>query len=116
MTLDDLTWIASTSDDRDDTDLYFFCRDLAQLPGIGVLSRWETIDAWELWRTQGKTLHRAGATVDFLQIAPHWAEAEWIRAADHSWVEAALAELDYPGLLDWDTVDPDGLLEVIRWT
>jgi hypothetical protein len=116
MTLDDLTWISATADEHTDTDLYFFCRDLVEMPGIGRIFGWETINLWELWRANGKTLHRGGTPVSALFVEPHGAEAEWVQAAHRSRLEVLLTELDLPGLAAWDRVDPEGLVEVMRWS
>lgn len=75
MTLDDLTWISATADEHTDTDLYFFCRDLVELPGIGRLFGWETINLWELWRANGKAFHRGGAPVSASSLSRMGARA-----------------------------------------
>jgi hypothetical protein len=115
MSLDDLTWISATADDRSDMDLYYFCRDLVELPGIGRLSGWETINYWEVWRGNRKAFHRSGTRIDFIGVVPHLGDAEWVQAAERSRLEALLFELDLPGLASWDRVSLRAIPEVVRW-
>jgi hypothetical protein len=115
MSLDDLTWLSATADDRSDMDLYYFCRDLVELPGIGRLSGWETINYWEVWRGNSKAFHRSGTRIDFIGVVPHLGDAEWVQAAERSRLEALLFDLDLPGLASWDRVSLRAIPEVVRW-
>jgi hypothetical protein len=96
MSLEDLIW-ASTSADAD-TDLYTFCRDVTR-PGRARMFGWEAINIWEWWRSNGKSLSRAGQ-VPTLMIAPHHGNAEWDRGVKQADWEIALAQLNLGGLRD----------------
>jgi len=120
LALEDLLWIARTADA--DSDLFMFCRDLARLnaaaaSGAGPrVIAWEAIDYWEWWRGNGKTFLSGAAPLSAMLIEPHWGEAEWLRTADQSDLERALATLGLPGLADTDMVEGSGdHRNVFRW-
>ena len=102
MSLDDLTWISSTADSE--TDLFEFCRDLSR-PDAPRYMGWETINVWEWWKSNGKTIFSGGSIPTFMTIEPHMGSAEWARAQRLSGAEEALFELGLPPLRDFDGVD-----------
>lgn len=100
MTLDDLDWIARTADEAD--DLYRFCRDLVTVGGTTRLFSFESMNAWEWWRANGKALHQMGTPPTAMLIAAHQTDAEWANAAATAEVETALLALTLPPLRDWE--------------
>lgn len=104
VTLPDLLWFARTCA-REPVDLWHFVRDLADPKGVGRTFMWDTIDAWEVWRLNGKTFYRGGVPLTMLMFSPHAAEAEWQAAADSTPAEVALHELGLPPLGAWPLVD-----------
>ena len=83
MSLDDLTWVARTAEA--DSDLFMFCRELAA-PDRPEIFGWETINMWEWWRSNGKTLFGGGIAPHAMHIEPHAGNAEWKRAGGrHRW-------------------------------
>ena len=102
LTLDDLDWIARTADETD--DLYRFCRDLVLVGGTTRLFSFETMNAWEWWRANGKALHQMGKPPTAMLIAAHQTDAEWTAAAAVFAVEVALLALALPPLRDWEVV------------
>lgn len=114
MSLDDLQWAASSA--TADSDLFLFCRDLAR-PDRPNFFAWETINVWEWWRSNGKTLFAGGQQPTLIMIAPHAGDAEWDRRRGLAPLERGLATLALPGLADVDAVDHDraGPPEVYQW-
>jgi hypothetical protein len=103
-TLPDLLWCARTCA-REPVDLWHFVRDLADPKGVGRTFMWDMIDAWEVWRHNGKTFYRGGMPLTMLMFSPHAAEAEWQAAADTAPAEEALHKLGLPPLAAWPMVD-----------
>ena len=99
MSLDDLQWAASSA--TADSDLFLFCRDLAR-PDRPNFFGWEAINAWEWWRSNGKTLFAGGQQPTFMMIAPHAGDAEWERHRCLAPLERGLATLGLPDLADID--------------
>jgi hypothetical protein len=102
MSLDDLTWAAQTAEA--DSDLFMFCRELAA-PDRPEIFGWETINVWEWWRSNGKTLFGGGLAPHAMHIEPHWANAEWDRAAEHASLERALLATGLPPGSAFDVVE-----------
>lgn len=108
MSLEDLEWIVSASDDDPD-EVFLFCADMADPSGVQTLLSFETIDRFEGWRANQKSLHQQGLAPTGIVFAPHGGDAEWHESAQRSWLEVALAELHLPGVQDWDIVKgPEG--------
>lgn len=105
MSLDDLTWAAETADA--DSDLFMFCRELAA-PDRPEIFGWEAINLWEWWRNNDKTLFGGGLAPDFMQIEPHWGDAEWDRASDQAPLERALLATGLPSASAFDVVERTG--------
>lgn len=103
-TLEDLLWISRTCPEEP-VDLWHFVHELTEPRGVGGAFYWDLIDAWEVWRGNGKTFYRGGSPLGMLMFAPHAAEAEWQAAADASPYEAALLALRLPALPEWPLVD-----------
>ncbi len=102
--LDDILWFARTSA-REPTDLWHFVRELDDPQGVGSTFAWDLIDAWEVWRHNGKTFYKGGVPITTMMFSPHAAEAEWLAAADAVDVEFALHRLQLPPLNAWPMVD-----------
>ncbi|WP_160479578.1 hypothetical protein [Clavibacter michiganensis] len=98
MSLDDLRWIAATAEGK--LDLLNFSQDMSD-PDRPRTMGFETIDYWEMWKANGKTLFSGGRKPSFVVIAPHWGDAEWDRAAALCELENALAVLQFHGLRDF---------------
>jgi hypothetical protein len=105
MSLDDLTWAAQTADA--DSDLFMFCRELAALDRPQIFG-WEAINLWEWWRSNDKTLFGGGLAPNFMQIEPHWGDAEWKRASDQAPLERALLATGLPPTSAFDVVERTG--------
>lgn len=103
-TLPDVLWCARTCA-REPVDLWHFVRDLADPKGVGRTFMWDMIDAWEVWRHNGKTFYRGGIPITMLMFSPHAAAAEWQAAADSAPAEVALHELGLAPLAAWPMVD-----------
>ncbi|WP_449277924.1 hypothetical protein [Leucobacter sp. GX24907] len=97
VSLEDLTWIAETADSRD--DLFQFVKALSS-PDLPETFGWETIDYWESWRANGKSLFKGGAQISALFVEPHAGAAEWARALELSPLEVALHGAGLPALRD----------------
>jgi hypothetical protein len=102
MSLDDLTWAAQTA--KADSDLFMFCRELAAEDRPEIFG-WETINVWEWWQSNGKTLFGGGIAPNAMNIAPHAGNAEWERAAAHASLEQALLGTGLPPLSMFDVVE-----------
>lgn len=102
MSLDDLLWISQTA--TAPSDLWAFCRDLTA-PGASRVLAWETIDIFEAWRDNGKSLSRGGRVFDLVLCEPHAGSAEWSRAASLARAERALAATGLPPLGEWAHVE-----------
>ena len=105
-TLPDLLWFARTCG-REPVDLWHFVRDMADPQAIRQTFMWDLIDAWEVWRHNGKSFYRGGMPVTMLMFSPHAAEAEWQAAASASPVEVALHELELPSVSAWPIIDDE---------
>jgi hypothetical protein len=102
MSLDDVTWASTTSDEQ--TDLYLFCRELARGTRGKVLA-FEAINIWQWWHANGKTLFGGAHAPTMISIEPHWGMAEWERSAERAGLERALAALNLSPIQDWIDVD-----------
>ena len=102
MSLDDLTWAAQTAEA--DSDLFMFCRELAA-PDRPEIFGWETINVWEWWRSNGKTLFGGGIAPHAMHIEPHAGNAEWKRAGEHASLERALLATGLPPASAFDVVE-----------
>lgn len=111
-TLPDLLWCARTCA-REPVDLWHFVRDLADPKGVGRSFMWDLIDAWEVWRHNGKSFYRGGVPLTMLMFSPHAAEAEWQAAADSGPAELALAALGLPPIAAWPMVGDPGRVEYV---
>jgi hypothetical protein len=105
MSLDDLTWAAQTADA--DSDLFMFCRELAALDRPQIFG-WEAINLWEWWRSNGKTFFEGGVAPHFMQIEPHWSNAEWKRGSDQVALERALLATGLPPVSAFDVIEQTG--------
>jgi hypothetical protein len=105
MSLDDLTWAARTADA--DSDLFMFCRALAT-PDRPQMIGWETINVWEHWRRNGKTLFGGGISPHFMQIEFHAGGAEWKQASQRAPLERALLAAGLPPAAAFDVVERAG--------
>ena len=102
MSLDDLTWAAQTAEA--DSDLFMFCRELAA-PDRPEIFGWETINVWEWWRSNGKTLFGGGIAPHAMHIEPHAGNAEWKRSGEHGSLERALLATGLPPASAFDVVE-----------
>ena len=105
MSLDDLTWVARTADAE--SDLFMFCRELAALDRPQIFG-WEAINLWEWWRSNDKTLFGGGHAPHFMQIEPHWGNAEWKQACEQVALERALLATGLPPTSAFDVNDRTG--------
>lgn len=114
MSLDDLTWAAKTAEA--DSDLFMFCRELAA-PDRPEIFGWETINVWEWWRSNGKTLFGGGIAPHVMHIEPHAGNAEWKRADEHASLERALLATGLPPVSAFDVVEgtASGPPSVFAW-
>lgn len=103
VSLDDLRWMAKSSDS--DLDLLNYCRDMSR-PDLPHFMGWEAINIWEWWRSNGKSFFSGGQAPSLISITPHWGTAEWALATKRTPVEVALARLGLPALRDLDG-DPE---------
>lgn len=103
VSLDDLRWMAATSDSK--SDLYNYCRDMTR-PDLPMYMGWESIDIWEWWRSNNKSFFSGGLAPTFISVAPHSGTAEWLQAAQRTPLEVALNRLGLPPLRDMQT-DPE---------
>ena len=81
-----------------------FCRELAA-PDRPQIFGWETINIWEWWRGNGKTLFGGGIAPDLMQIEPHAGNAEWKRASEQAPLERALLATGLPPASAFDFVE-----------
>jgi hypothetical protein len=102
MSLDDVVWASTTADHE--TDLFTFCQQMADSFRPRLLA-FETIDVWEWWRSNNKTLFAGASGPTALAIEPHWGHAEWDRSVGRADLEAALATLRLSPIRDWWGVD-----------
>lgn len=114
MSLDDLRWIASSAESNG--DLYSFCRDLAR-PDLPHMFAWETINIWEWWRANGKSIFRGGRSPSLIVMAAHQGDAEWSRAAERSDLERALLALGLAPSREFDAIDakPFQPVDLLLW-
>ncbi len=112
MSLDDLMWIHDTFDDG--SDLYHFLRDLSELHSASHVFGFETMDAWELWRANGKSFHEAGQAPTGFVIAPHGTDAEWARSAEVAPLERMLHEFGLPSTWEVEVKPVDSIGFVVR--
>jgi hypothetical protein len=114
MTLDDLAWISATADSE--LDLYNFCRDLSR-SDLPPYFGFETINTWELWRANGKSLFSGGLAPSMMMLDPHAGDAEWDRSVQLSSVEVGLAALGLPGLRETAAAEfePGSPAHVMSW-
>ena len=114
MSIEDLRWIASSSDSRD--DLLNFCRELSR-PDVPELFGFETINVWEWWRANGKTLFAGGRSPSFMTFDPHAGQAEWERARTRTPLEESLARLDLPPARELFAIEdgPNSPTDVFLW-
>ena len=105
MSLDDLTWAAQTAETE--SDLFMFCRELAA-PDRPEIFGWETINIWEWWRSNGKTLFGGGIAPDLMQIEPHAGNAEWKQAEEQASLERALLDTGLPQTSAFDVIERTG--------
>jgi hypothetical protein len=110
MSLEDLDWITTELSETPD-DFWWFVRDLGNPPGMGRLMNWESIDAFEHWRTN-RSFWISGVRPELVMIEPHWADAEYIQALAFQPVETALLLCGEPPIRSFDdfsrTGDGDG--------
>lgn len=102
MSLDDLEWAAASADDPH--DLFLFARDFAEPPNVSRLMVFEAINAWEVWRHNGKAFHRAGIPYHFMTLGDHEGDIEWKTGAEREDLEEALFVLGLPEIRDWTKV------------
>jgi hypothetical protein len=105
MSLDDLTWAAQTAEAV--SDLFMFCRELAA-PDRPEIFGWETINVWEWWRSNGKTLFGGGLAPHAMHIEPHAGNAEWKLAGEYAALERALLGTGLPPVSAFDVVERTG--------
>jgi len=104
MSLDDLTWISANAQDQ--LDLYNFCRDMNR-PDLPHYFGFETINAWEMWLANGKSLFSGGRAPDMMMLDPHSGDAEWDRTRHLRDLEIALATLAMPPVSELAAVEHD---------
>jgi hypothetical protein len=104
MPAEDLRWILSRADSRD--ELAVFLLD-CQEPAEEMRFSFGTFDLWETWHGNDGAFHRLGAPLSMLMIEPHHERAEWIRHAELAWLEHSLLSLGLPGITNWPVVRPD---------
>ena len=114
MPLEDLDWIDRVREDPD--ALFHFCQDLDTLPGVATLIAFETVNLFEHWWENARSLHRAGVRIDLLSTELHRGEGEWKKAERDTAFERALEALQLRPLSAWvhqdfgvgsvDLVDP----------
>jgi hypothetical protein len=103
MSLDDFEWITSRVTKSPD-DLFFFCRDLAERPGIGEMLYHETINAYEFWHERGKCFHTAGVEIQSMVIEPHQGNEEWLLMEKLAPFERALLALGLAPTHAWEYI------------
>lgn len=106
MSLDDLEWVAFSADDPH--DIFLFAREFADPPSVNRLMVLETINAWEVWRHNGKAFHRAGTPYHFMMLGAHEGDVEWKTSAEQEDLEEALFILGLPEIRDWTKVTLTG--------
>ncbi|GAB3832544.1 hypothetical protein ACFPIJ_36345 [Dactylosporangium cerinum] len=102
MSLDDLLWASTTAEHT--TDLFTFCREMAHHARPKLFGL-ETINIWEWWRRNNKTLFAGATSPTMVTIEPHWGDAEWDRGVRRADLEQALATLRLSPIADWIDVD-----------
>lgn len=114
MSLDDLKWIASSAESSG--DLYSFCQDLAR-PDLPHMFAWETINIWEWWCANGKSIFRGGRSPSLIVMAAHQGDAEWSRGAERADLERALLALQLPPSREFDAIDakPSQPVDLLLW-
>ncbi len=99
--LDDMAWIVRETKESPD-DIFYFFEELSALSRRTVVNSFETINAFEHWRSNGKCIAREGEAWDLISIEPHRGDAEWSQAAANQVVNDALRLLRLPPMTEWD--------------
>lgn len=105
-TLADMVWFARTSM-KSPADIWHFAKDWADPAGLLATFAWDVIDAWEVWRANGKAFY-TGAVPVSMTFAPHHAEVEWSSAAELSPLEDALLLLKEMPAYAWPMIEAEG--------
>lgn len=111
ITLQDFDWIRRTIG-REEIDLWYFARDLAEQRRIGQILSWGGMDMWEAWRGQDKSLYRGARDLTLLHVASH-SELEWRKASEHRNTELALQTLGMGRISVWPLHDLEATPKVI---
>ncbi len=99
ITLQDFDWIRRTMG-REEIDLWYFVRDLAEQRRVGQVFSRGGMDMWEAWRGQDKSLYRGARDLTVLHVASH-SELEWRKASEQRDSELALHTLGMGRVSAW---------------
>lgn len=112
ITLQDFDWIRRTIG-REEIDLWYFARDLAEQPRVRQVFSWDGIDLWETWNGKGKSLYRGARDLDILYVQPHHSLLEWQKASEQHDIELALHTLDMGRISAWPIHSLDGTSKLV---
>jgi hypothetical protein len=99
--LDDFKWIVTRTRETPE-DIFYFFNELANGDPETTVMAFETINTFEHWSANGKSIARQGQRWDVISIEPHRGDAEWVQAAEWAPIEAALRTMGFPPLRTWD--------------
>lgn len=111
ITLQDFDWIRRTIG-RQEIDMWYFVRDLAEQGRIGQVFSWAGMDVWEAWRGRGKSLYRGARDLTLLHVAPH-SPLEWRKVSEQRDIEMALHVLGMGRISVWPMHSLEGTSKVI---
>ena len=111
ITLQDFDWIRRTIG-REEIDLWYFVRDLAEQRRVGQVFSWGGMDMWEAWRGQDKSLYRGARDLTLLHVASH-SELEWRKVSEQRDTELALHTLGMGRISVWPIHDLEASPKVI---
>lgn len=99
--LDDLRWIATKTRETPE-DIFYFFDELANGDPKTEIMAFETINTFEHWRANGKSISRQGRPWNLISIEPHRGDAEWDDAADWTPAACAMRTMQFSPLRTWD--------------
>ena len=99
--LDDFKWIASKTRETPE-DIFYFVDELATGHPTTEIIGFETINIFEHWRANGKSITRQGQSWNLMSVELHRGDAEWDEVADGTPIEGALRAMRFSPLRTWD--------------
>lgn len=104
ITLEDLLWFSRSSGESP-SDLWHFSKEWVDPAHISTTFAWDMIDAWEVWRSNDKSLYKGGLPITMMSFAPHHAAVEWAHGSSIAPLEESLKIAGLPPVAAWPMLD-----------